>query len=276
MYLLFDIGATKTRIAVSLDGETIGDPKIFPTAKEFEEGVRTLTEDTRQLTAGKKVLALAGSITGPLDKKKTKSVNPPNMPSWKDKPLKKDLEKAFEAPVYLENDAALVGLGEAMFGAGAGERIVAYITASTGIGGARIVDGQIDENALGFEPGHQVIDYESNLVCGCGGKGHLEAFIGGGSLERRFGKKPEDNNDDEVWDEAARILAVGLNNTIVHWSPDIVILGGSLMNKIELKKVQNYLNQILTIFPTPPRVVRATLGDIGGLYGALAYAKTKR
>lgn len=276
MYLLFDIGATKTRIAVSLDGKTIGEPKIFPTAKEFEQGVRILTENTKQFTSGKKVLALAGSITGPLDKEKTKSVNPPNMRLWKDKPLKEELEKAFGVPVFLENDAALVGLGEAMFGAGVSERIVAYITASTGIGGARIVDGQIDENALGFEPGHQIVDLESSLVCGCGGVGHLEAFIGGGSLEKRFGKKPEDNDDDGVWDEVARILAVGLNNTVVHWSPDIVVLGGSLMNKISLEKVRKYLAKTLTIFPSPPKLVRATLGDIGGLYGALAYAKTKR
>jgi glucokinase len=55
------------------------------------------------------------------------------------------------------------GLGEAVFGAGKGREIVVYMTISTGVGGARIVGGKIDASAMGFEPGHQIID-------ACGGK----------------------------------------------------------------------------------------------------------
>jgi len=207
----------------------------------------------------------------------------PNLQGWNYKPLKKELEKGTGAPLFIENDTAIVGLGEATAGAGKGCSIVVYITISTGVGGARIVDGKIDKSAFGFEIGHQIIDagggFEKESERGALGarKGYmdLEKHISGKAVEKRFGKKPYEILDPEIWDEEARLLAFGLNNTIVHWSPDIVVLGGSMMKEIgiPIERVRHHLKEIMAIFPELPKIGKAALGDIGGLHGALVFLR---
>jgi predicted NBD/HSP70 family sugar kinase len=151
------------------------------------------------------------------------------------------------------------------------------MTVSTGVGGVRIVDGEIDKSAMGFEPGHQIIDADGTLCPECKSvPGYLERYVSGSAIEMRHGKKAYEIDDPGVWDEAARFLAYGLNNTIVHWSPDVVILGGSVTGKIPLDKVRVYLADILKIFPEPPLIRKAVLGDFGGLYGALHFLNEKK
>ena len=267
MYLVFDIGGTNTRIGVSEDGKTLNS-KIIPTEKDFQVGIRAIKKIADELSGSQKIDAIAGGIAGPLDKDKTMLVKSPHVSGWVNKPLKLELEKIFNCSVSLENDTALVGLGEATAGAGVGKSIVVYITVSTGVGGVRIVDGKIDRNSLGFEPGHQVI-LPNGSPCNCGGIGHLETLVAGFYLERTYKQKPQDIKDPQVWNEVARYLGLGLCNSIVHWSPDIVVLGGAVMKSVDLEKVKSSLKEYLTIFPIPPKIVLGTLGDEGGLYGAL-------
>lgn len=269
MFLLFDIGATKMRLAVSRDGNSFAEPKIVETPKDFDEGMSLFKKTAAELSGGEKIKAATGGIAGLLDQKKEELVNSPNLPGWVNKPLKETIEKLMDVPVYIENDAAIVGLGEAVIGAGKGYDIVAYITVSTGVGGARIVAGKIDRNRFGFEPGHQIIDPGGALFPGRSTLGHLEGLVSGTAIEKRYHKKPYEISDPKVWEEIALWLAYGLNNTIVHWSPDVVVLGGSMMKSISLEKVTVNLHKILTIFPKAPIVKRAELGDSGGLYGAL-------
>src|SRR3989304_3420656 len=182
MYFLFDIGGTKMRLVLSEDGEKIGEPRIFPTPKNFDAGILISEKYIRDF-APKKIRAVVGGIRR-LDANKETLVNDFRLPGWSGKPVKKRLEEITDSPVYLENDAALAALGEAVFGAGRGHRIVSFITVSTGGGGARVVDQKIDENAMGFEPGHQVIlmDEESGNVK------NLESLIGGAFIEKETGK----------------------------------------------------------------------------------------
>lgn len=268
MYLLFDIGGTKTRIAVSEDLQKFSEPKILPTPKKYEEGIALFIKTAQELSGGKNIEGIVGGIAGPFDEKKRALVASPQLKDWIGKPLKQELEKKFSAPVYIENDSALAGLGEAHFGAGKGKRIVAYITVSTGLGGARIVNGVIDEKAIGFEPGFLIVDADNSLCSNCDGN-HLGAMINGRSFEKRFGKKGEEIDDPKIWDEAARVLAYGLNNVAVLWSPDIIVLGGSVMKSLDIKKIESYLINTLKIFPEIPEIKPAELGDFGGLWGAM-------
>lgn len=266
------------RLAVSQNSKNFGEPKIVTTPKDFYSGMRLFEKVANELARGKKIKAIAGGIAGPLDRKKTKLVNSPNISGWINKPLKDTLRKIANTPVFLENDAAMVGLGEAVFGAGKGEKIVAYITVSTGVGGTRIVNGEIDQNTYGFEPGHQIIDPVGILCSVCGTPGRLEGYVSGMAFEHRYHKKPRKVTDPEVWEQEAKWLAYGLNNTIVHWSPDIVVLGGSMITKkpgISIKRVHHHLKKILLIFPELPRLAKAELGDVGGFYGALVLLKQK-
>lgn len=262
--ILFDIGGTKMRIAYSTDGQSFEAPQTIKTPELYDDGVKAFVDLARICSNGRPIEKIAGGIAGPFDERKSTLVGSPNLKDWIGKPLKEALQKELQAPVTLENDSAVVGLGEAVSGAGKDFGIVAYITVSTGVGGARIINGKIDEKAIGFEPGHQIMDIKNGDT--------LQNLVGGRALEIRTGKKPKDITDPNLWDEYAKLLAMGLNNTIVHWSPDILVLGGSMITgnpAIPVDKTENYLKDILKIYPEVPVIKKAELGDFGGLYGAL-------
>lgn len=274
MFILFDIGGTNMRVVFANKEKFISEPAIASTPKDFNEGIETLKNIIDNLAKGAEIEAIIGGIAGPVNKEKTMLVNSPNLPGWVGHNIKEALSSIYNVPVFLENDSALVGLGEAHFGAGKGYSIVAYLTISTGVGGARIVDGDIDRNSTGFEPGHQIIDPDNTLCPSCEGN-DLESYVSGTSLEKRQGKKPFDIHDPEVWDEMAKFLAYGLHNTTVHWSPDIIVLGGSMMKEvgISVDGVKKHLKEIMKIFPNIPEIKKAELKDFGGLYGSLAYLR---
>lgn len=276
MYILFDIGGTKMRVVSADRKKFLAEPVIVNTPKNFYDGIETLKNIINNLANGTPVEAIVGGVAGVLNPEKTGLAKSPNLGEWVGGDIKKALMETFNVPVSIENDSAFVGLGEATYGAGRNSSIVVYLTISTGVGGARIVNGVIDENALGFEPGHQIIDPDNTLCPSCEGN-DLEAYVSGASIEKRFGKKPYDIHDEKVWDEIAKFLAYGLANTLVHWSPDIVVLGGSMMKEvgIPIPAVKKHLAEILKIFPTIPEIKKAELDDFGGLYGALSYARLR-
>ena len=277
--ILFDIGGSKTRIALAHESDVFEEPIIVDTPKDFDAAMMLLKTVAFDLTHGEKIDMAAGDVAGVLSRNKRTIRNAPHLAGWNGKPIADVLAAALSTKVLIENDASLVGLGEAVFGGGKGNEIVAYITVSTGVGGARIVRGKIDVTAIGFEPGHQIIDAGGSLaITSVGGRGlDLEGSISGTAISERYGKKPYEMTDPKFWDEMARLLAYGLNNTIVHWSPDVVVIGGSMMKEIGIPvdRVRAHLSGILHIFAELPQIEHSKLGDIGGLYGALALIKSK-
>jgi predicted NBD/HSP70 family sugar kinase len=211
MYILFDIGGTKTRVASSKDLHTLTDVVKFDTPPTYAEGLAIIIKSIKDISKGEAIEAMAGGIRGPLNHEKTGIVSEVKLCDWVGRNITADISREFNnAPVYLENDTAIVGLGEVVFGAGKGYEIVAYHTVSTGVGGARFVHGEIDVSSVGFEPGHQIIDVD-NTVLEPGVLPTLENFVSGTALEKRRGVKPyEISQDDHVWDTLALYLATGL------------------------------------------------------------------
>jgi len=267
--ILFDIGGTKMRVAFSADGESFEAPQNVSTPASYDEGMSLFMDLAHRCAGERKIEAVCGGIAGPFSEKRRSLVSSPNLGDWIGKPFKNNLEEKLQAPIYIENDSALVGLGEAVSGAGKNSIIVAYVTVSTGVGGARIVDGKIDRHTIGFEPGHQILEHTNNAT--------LESLVSGKALEARTGKHPKDILDPTVWEEHARTLALGLHNTILHWSPDTLVLGGSMITgnpAIPMDSIERHLHETLKIFPELPLIKKAELGDFGGLWGALAYLKS--
>lgn len=278
MYILFDIGGTKTRVAVTSDLETITAVEKFDTPLLYREGLKTVVEAVRKLSGGASITGMAGGIRGPLNHEKTGIVSEKVLTDWVGRALTKDLSKELGTPVYLENDTAIVGLGEVHYGAGKGHDIVAYHTVSTGVGGARYVHGKLDVVSVGFEPGHQILDIDRTIL-GSHIPPTLENMVSGTALQKRRGVKPyEIAQDDAVWDELAKYLANGLKNTIVYWSPEVIVLGGSMIigdPRIFLEPIQKYTTEVLDGLLPCPVIVDAVLKDEGGLYGAMALIKEK-
>ncbi len=271
MYILFDIGKTRTRVAGSLDLESFLEPRIFDTPKGYEEMITLIAGTAKEIANGSPIESVAGGVGCPVEKKTHSIIGGMNFPTWDGKHFQEDLSLAMKAPVFLENDSALVGLGEAIHGAGKGSEIVAYITVSTGVGGVRIVKNKIDANVYGFEPGWQVFSLAE-------GQKYASDILSGRSLEEAIGRKPYEVIDPGFWNDKARKLAYVLNNVIVMWSPDVVVVGGSMMKEIgiSLPLTENYLKDILKIFPTIPPIKKAELQSIGGIWGAMEFLKQKK
>jgi predicted NBD/HSP70 family sugar kinase len=276
-YILFDIGGTKTRVAVTEDLKTLGEVISFKTPKDFDKGIDAIVGAVGKLIQTPP-RGVCGGIRGPLNDDKTGIVFDTVLTSWIDKPVCEALKKKLKAEVYLENDAALAGLGEAHFGAGMDLDIVAYHTVSTGVGGAKIEYGKIDDNRTGFEPGKQVLDIDKTIL-GEGIEPTLENLVSGSALEERMGVKPyEIEQSDATWDQLAQYLAHGLRNTILYWSPDVVVLGGSMIlgnPRILLDDILKHTNTILGENIECPLIVDARLGDESGLYGAMALLSSR-
>lgn len=268
-YLLFDIGGTNTRIGYSIDGSTIKDTRMFKTPKSFEDGIVAIAQTAREMVGDEKPLVAAGGIAGTLTRDKTTIAHAPNLPEWDGKALAHELSLTLGIRVFLENDTAMVGLGESFYGAAKNFRIVSYITLSTGVNGVRIIDKHIDTNSRGFEIGHQIIDLDKST-----GRQTFEEFVGGAAIERRFGRAPQDIDDPAFWEETAKIIAIGLANTVMHWSPEIVVVGGSMVKKLSIERLKMNLKSILSVYPDIPAVAKAELADLGGLWGALHYLNT--
>ncbi len=110
----------------------------------------------------------------------------PNFKGWTDYPLRDELVRLTDLPVYLANDVNAAALGELKFGAGEDFENFVMITLGTGVGGALVIGGRLYDGAEGFagEIGHMVIDPDGP-ECPCGNRGCLEQLVGAPAMVRR-------------------------------------------------------------------------------------------
>lgn len=276
MYLLFDIGGTHSRFATSSDGKSFSDVRVFDTPRKYKDGVALIKAVADELSNKQNYNAVIGGVAASFDKEGEKLAGGgPQISDWLQKPLKKDVEKALGVKAHLRNDAMMGALAQSHFGPAQGKKVSAYVTVSTGVGGARVVDGKIDENTFGFEPGWQIIDAANQLCNGWSKRGYLIDYIGGIGIERNKNARTEDIHDENFWRSRAEFLAYGLHNIAVVWSPEIISIGGGVAQRIPFDEVERYYYQsIIDVFPSEhPMIVQAQYGDEMGLWGALGYIK---
>ncbi|MCB9805774.1 ROK family protein [Candidatus Nomurabacteria bacterium] len=265
MYILFDIGGTKMRFARSADLRSFSKTIIKPTPNTYAPTIVEIKLILDELREGNKITAMVGGIAGVLSEDDNTLFASPNLAEFVKKPIVKDLERISGAKVKLFNDAELAGLGEATFGAGYDYDIVAYLTISTGIGGALIINKQIAKNKFGFEPGHQILNYKTGDT--------FEDLLGGNSLQEKYNLHPKQLPKDLYNGELANIATVGVHNVIQMWSPDVVVMGGSQMNDLSVDLIKENLDILNRMFPDTPDITLAKLGSENGLYGAMSIAK---
>ena len=256
MYIVCDIGGTNMRVAAT-SGDTLGEIKKVPTPKDPLEGGATLAALARECAQGEAVSALVGGIAADRISESGEISGATNLRAWEKINVVRSLSDLLGAPVKLVNDTAAIGVGEAYFGAGRGSSNFSYITVSTGVGGALIRDGKIAD-AGGFT------EVKIDGVT-------LEDLVSGTAVTKKFGISPKDLDSLEERNKLADLLAEGLRIVAERWSPDTVVLGGSMIvgvNPIPIPRVQDTLNKLLT--EKSPLIKMAELGDNGGLWGGLA------
>ena len=139
--------------------------------------VQSFVEDTG--VDWHQVVGIGLGIPGPLDTQLHKLSAPPGLPEWDGVDVWQTLQRAFNIPLYLDNDANLGALGESRYGAGRNSAYLAYIKIGTGIGAGLILNGRIYRGNGGSagELGHVTID-ENGPLCNCGNRGCLETLAG--------------------------------------------------------------------------------------------------
>jgi len=264
-YFVCDIGGTKTRIARSTDLEKFDEPVIVETPGDAQSGLDLIIKNILELSEGQKIFAVCAGIAGVLDSEHKTLLKSFHLPTWQNISIKETLEGKLNTKVYLENDTSIVGLGEAVSGAGRGFSNVVYISISTGIGGVNVIDGKYVDNKFGYEPGFQILNHVT--------KENFEDLASGTFVQNKFGMHPKEVAQTENWEPIVDVIAVGLHNSIVHWSPDILVVGGSMSNDLKADILTEKISAIMKIHPSLPVIKIAELGSIGGLYGGLAFLK---
>ncbi|MEH7378863.1 ROK family protein [Bacillus sp. JJ1533] len=164
----------------------------------------------------------------------------PNL-GWSNIQLKEDLEKIYEIPIIIENEANAGGIGEQQFGEGQDQENILYISAGIGIGVGIIVNKELYKGKNGFsgEMGHMIIDINGKR-CNCGSRGCWEAYASEQALLEMADQivdsleeliqlaKNGDEKAKEMFDEIGNYLGFGINNIINTFNPEQVIIGNRL------------------------------------------------
>lgn len=273
MFVSIDIGKSNTRIASSKDLKTIQKIEKFPTNPSLTEQKKILKDLIYKVSEGEQVKAICIGMSGLLDRVSKTFYKINTYPELNKMPFQLFLQDIFTGnpQVVIENDALLAAYGEALRGSGKEFDIVAYLTLSTGVGGARIPFKEIDYSYYFSEPGHQIIIQDGNEDPFCGQKGCLQSYVSGTAFEEIYKVKPEECNDEKIWSSYSKNLASGIINIISMWSPEVVIIGGGLSQKFDFMYpglLENLEKQ--TFFPVP-EIRKCALGDESGLHGGFAY-----
>ena len=179
-----DLGGSAIRLGVINDhGRLSGFKSIeIPQSRKKEIVLTLITDSIRehiqnQISIGNKVLAVGIGSPGIINPDKGLVVTSPNFPGWTNVPLKSLLEKSFNLPVFLDNDANSAAFGEKWRGAGRRVNSLVCLTMGTGIGGGIILNGEVWRGAHGMsgEIGHITVNPEGPK-CNCGNYGCLESY----------------------------------------------------------------------------------------------------
>ena len=264
-YIGVDVGGTKTFVAHLSEDGTIEKQERLETSHDYPTFLTDLiaaigkvhTDHTKGI-----VVALPAVI----DHEHGVGQYFGNLP-WENVPIKADLESRFPLPVTVENDAKLAGLSEAIL-IREDYRKVLYLTISTGIGGALIIDEEIAPALRTAEMGQMVLMFEGKYQT-------WESFASGHAIRARYGKEAHEITDENIWQEIASLLAPGIFNLTAVIKPEVIVVGGGMGGhfsryreelQTELAKYKNPL------VPVPP-IQQAQRPAEAVIYGCYQLAK---
>jgi glucokinase len=307
-----DVGGTKIYAGI-VDAET---GKVLATARKRthpERGVDFFSQrllavaqealDAAKLPESESLLAIGIGIAGQVDRAKGVLLASPNLAQGlRNLALADLLQKQFNVPVVVGNDVEVAAYGEQQFGAGRGYDDFVCVFVGTGVGAAIMQGGQIRSGFTGTagEIGHTIVQY-GGRICGCGGRGHLEAYAsrsavtrvllaelargrpsklrdllkeGDTAIRSKMIARCIDDGDElviETVTEAADYLGAGLGSLATFYNPQCIVVGGGLIEAAPLVLERATLRAHEAALPAATRsltIVEVGLGDDSGIIGA--------
>jgi len=284
-----------------------------PQAERADEIVHALVQAVRECEkqsadsaggSGCVISAVSVVVPGTVNVEEGIVVKAPNVPSLDGFRLTAALANELKLPAILENDANAAAVGEMWQGAGRGHQTIVCVTLGTGVGGGIILDGKLWRGVDGAaaEIGHMCVDPFGGVACGCGSRGCLEVYASATAIVRMAREASPRHPDSllntgadltseavyaaglqgdelslEVFRRMGVYLGIGLANLINIINPEMIVIGGGVMNGWDLFEKHMHQQVAERAFPllaARVKIVRAECGDDAGLLGAarLAFA----
>jgi glucokinase len=201
-------------------------------------------------------------------------VSPLNIPSWRDFPLRSRLATLTGLPVFVDNDAKALALGEGWVGAARGVENYMGMVVSTGVGGGIVLDGRLLDGAAGNagHVGHVIVEPDGRS-CGCGARGCLEAEASGTAIAAATGR-PAAEAGPEVVERTGRLVGRGVASVCNLLDLRLAVVAGSValgFGEPFFAAAQDELDRLCRLdFSRGARIVPAASGSDAPLLGAAA------
>lgn len=286
-YAAIDIGGTQLRLGIFDEEHHLLN--VFKTDNDRTlGGEKNISRLLEAAGSDPEIRAWGIASPGPLDLRKGKILNPPNLYGWDDFEIVRYITEKTGRPCAINNDGNLAGLAEARIGAGKGYDSVVFIGMSTGMGGSFVHKGELISGAhCNTAEFYNVIVCDDPYHHGSANPGSLNETAGGAAMERiataAYGRQMfardlfemYDRGDEkaaEILERTSEMLARGIADIYYIIDPDIYVFGGSigLNNPWYIEKV---ITKAKTYMTDPDiRTALSAYGDDAGLYGAMLLA----
>ena len=313
VYIGIDLGGTGIKIGVVDESGAILSQGETPTlaGRPYENIIADMGRCMLDVMARggfeeKDIASIGVGIPGVADEKTGHVIFCTNL-GWSDVPLRTELQKYLNKPVYIDNDATVAGFAESICGVSAGCQSSVFMTLGTGVGGGIVIGGRpwSGFHGVGSEIGHIPMDI-GGIPCTCGNEGCLERYCSATAIIRMgkqilqqhpeslmmemVGGDPEKLNAKIVFDAARELdnaamkvfttyvdyLAKACYTIIAFLDPEVIVLGGgvSKAGAFLLDAVRARVPKYL-LFKTLPysRIELARLGADAGMIGAAMLGK---
>ncbi|MBR5341999.1 MAG: ROK family protein [Erysipelotrichaceae bacterium] len=291
-YIGIDLGGTNVRIAkVDEEGKIVQDV-IAPS--HGLEGPEKIEENILELLSKfdlNDVKSIGLAIPGPVDGVRNVITMATNIPGCEGYPFAQNMEKVTGIPVFLDNDANAAGLAEAVLGAGKGYKEVYFLTHSTGIGGALVIDGKVISGHKGYagEVANVIVDPDAKQypVYAHLNRGGVETVASGTAIGLK-GKEligEEANSARKVFilasegneiaqaiiDKMAKDFATCLAAISAICAPDCFVIGGGCSHSAALyfDKLREYFRSMAHENMRDVPILKASLEEPGVIGAAM-------
>lgn len=290
-----DLGGTKTRLVlVDAAGRVLADRgRVTATYGAGPAALDGLAADVRQLAGSGDLDGVGVGASGPVLPDGVID-NPDTLPGFSGISLAGGLSERLGVPCRVDNDALAAALGEWSCGAGWGARRLLMVTLGTGIGVGVVADGHPYTGSDGINPegGHIPVEGDGH-PCYCGlancweqvaSRTALQALamaaapadVAAGGPQHAVAHLARRTPTDEVFSRYGRQVALGLTTLLTVHRPDVVVLGGSAAEHLELLEpgLRAGLAGRPPSYYAPFALRRAALGDLSGAIGAACLLPT--
>ena len=296
------MGASHLRfVMASVDGQILEEARervhseVGPSGviAQIRDGMAKLIRNKSDLGT---LRGIAIGVPGGVDPRTGKVVDANNVPGWREEDMGRELEEAFQVPVFLDNDANMAAIGEHWRGVAQGIDNFVFIALGTGIGAGIFVDGRICRGRNGFAGELFRMNLEwPRWTEDFPDTGYLETYVSGLGLAKQGrqlvangnGVQPATLADERdaryvfealhqgdagaraLIEQSFEMLGVAVANVVSVLDPELIVFNGGLVKGAPELLLETVDKVVRKLQPKAPNIALSTLGDKAQIWGAL-------